>query len=65
MVGIITRHDLTHESLQDKYLEKWKLAKERGRISKEQKRRSNHSMSINSMSVGSSRNDHGSDDMFV
>ena len=56
VVGIITRHDLTHENLCLKWHDK-RLA------AKEQRKQQKHSMNINNVSVSYSRSDN--DDVFA
>lgn len=55
VVGIITRHDLTHENLQEKWYEK-------KRIAKQQVKRHRCSMNINNESMSFSRSNRHSDD---
>ena len=64
VVGIITRHDLTHENLQERYYVKWQRAKQRRRLAERRREvLSNHTLININNSTSASFN--VSDDMFV
>ena len=65
VAGIITRHDLTHENLQERYYMKWQMARRRRSLANQQEDVPVNHTVININSTSASFDGSVSDDMLV